>query len=90
MPTFQDPELQQASLSYFCTPLPGRDSHDVERPSKRARLATANGNQTAKDLRSSIVSKIYSLLGLEVNTALTGLSQKASYAIITPISIWNC
>ena len=87
MASFQDSDIHQASVSYFCNSVPSIDSHDIQRPSKRARLATVNGDQTVKDARSSIVSKIYSLLGLQVNMALTGLSQNAVYAPTLPISI---
>lgn len=77
MPTFQDPEIQRTSHSYFCNSVLGTDHLDVERPSKRARLATVDGDRTMNDVRSRIVSKIYSLLGLQDNTTLTGLSQNA-------------
>lgn len=77
MPSFQDPEIQQTSHSYFCDSVPNIDNHDVERPSKRARLGAINGDQTMNDVRSNIVRKIYSLLGLQNDTALTGLSQNA-------------
>lgn len=77
MPSFQDPEIQQISHSCFCDSVPDIDNHDVERPSKRARLAAISGFQTMNDVRSNVVHKIYSLLGLQNDTALTGLSQHA-------------
>ena len=86
MPLFQDPEIQQTSHSYFCKSVPDTDNCDTERPLKRARLAIITGDQIVNDVRSSIVSSIYSLLGLEINTALTGLSQNAVYVTTTHIS----
>lgn len=78
IPSFQDPEIQQISHSYFCNSLPNTDNHDVERPSKKARLVTVNGVHNTDSLLSNIVSSIYSLLGLQDNAALTGLSQNAA------------
>ena len=75
MPTFQDPEIHRISRSYFCDSIRDTDDRDVERPSKRARLDNAKSDQTMIDVRSVIVSKIYSLLGLQNNTTLAGLSQ---------------
>ena len=75
MPTFQDPEIHRISRSYFCDSKRDTDDHDVERPSKRARLDNAKSGQTMIDVRSVIVSKIYSLLGLQNDTTLAGLSQ---------------
>lgn len=77
LPSFQDPEIQQTSHSYFCNSVRDTDNNDVERPSKRARLATVDGVQTMGVVRSNIVSKIYSLLGLQDNATLAGLSQNA-------------
>lgn len=77
MPSFQDLEIQQTTHSYFCNSVPDTDNHDIERPSKRARLATVNGDQTMNGVRPNIVRNIYSLLDLQDNPSLTGLSQKA-------------
>lgn len=77
MPSFQDPQIQQLSHSYFCNSLSNTDKHDFERPSKRARLATDSGFKPTDNVRSKIVRRIYSLLGLQDNPALTGLSQNA-------------
>ena len=90
MPSFQDPDIQQASLSFYCRSVAGIDSYDVERPSKRARLATVNDDQTVNDVRSNIVCKIYSFLGLQVNMALDGLSKNVAYATTLRVSIWGC
>ena len=90
MPSFQDPDIQQASLSFYCSSLAGIDNYDVERPLKRARLATVNDDQTVNDVRSNIVCKIYSFLGLEVNMALDGLSKNVAYATTLRVSIWRC
>ena len=79
MPPFQDPQIQQLSHSYFCNPVSNADKHDFERPSKRARLATINDVKPRDNVRSNIVRRIYSLLGLPDNPALTGLSQNAVY-----------
>ena len=89
MPSFQDPDIQQASLSFYCSSVSGVDSHDVERPSKRARLATVNDDQIANDVRSKIVCKIYSFLGLQVNTALDGLSRNVAYVTTLQVSKWR-
>ena len=75
MPTFQDPEIHRISRSYFCDSKRERDDRDVERPSKRARLDNAKSVQNMIDVRSVIVSKIYSLLGLQNDTTLARLSQ---------------
>lgn len=77
MPPFQDPEIQQTSHSYFCNPVPDTDNHDDERPSKRARLANKNDDQSVDDMQSKIVSKMYGFLGIQDKTALTGLYQNA-------------
>ena len=90
MPSFQDPDVQQASLGFYCRSVAGIDSHDVERPSKRVRLATVNDDQIVNDVRSNIVCKIYGFLGLEVNMALDGLSKNVAYATTLRISIWIC
>ncbi len=87
MPSFQDPEIQQISHSYFCDPVPDTGNHDVERPSKRARIAAVDSDPTMIDMRSNIVSKIYSLLGLQVDKALSGLSQNAVYVTTMPFSV---
>ena len=84
MPSFQDPELQRISLRCFCNPRPATNTFGVERPPKRVRLATVNGDESIKDVRSNIVCYIYSLLGLQVNMALTGLSQNAAYVTNIP------
>ena len=88
MPSFQDPEIQQVSLSYFCSSVPATDSCHIERPSKRARLATVNDDQILNDIQSNVISNIYSLLGLQVNAALSGLSQNAVYDITISIFVW--
>ena len=75
VPTFQNPEIHRISRSYFCVSKRDTDDRDVERPSKRARLDNAKRGQTMIDVRSVIVSKIYSLLGLQFDTTLAGLSQ---------------
>ena len=90
MPSFQDPDIRQASLSFYCGSVAGIDSYDVERPSKRARLATVNDDQIVNDVRLNIVCKIYSFLGLQVNTALDGLSNNVAYATTLQVSIWRC
>lgn len=77
MPSFQDPQIQQLSHRYFCNPVSNADNHDLERPSKRARLATENDVKPTADVRSNIVRRIYSLLGLQDNHTLAGLSQNA-------------
>ena len=87
MPSFQDPEIQEVSLSYFCSSVPATDGHHIERPSKRARLASVNDDQILNDMRSNVVSNIYSLLGLQVNAALSGLSQNAVYDITISIFV---
>lgn len=90
MPSFQDPDIQQASLSIYCRSVAGIDSYDVERPPKRARLATGNDDQIVNDVRSNIVCKIYNFLGLHVNMALEGLSNDVAYATTLRVSIWRC
>ena len=75
MPIFQDPEIHRISRSYFCDSKRDTDDRDVERPSKRARLDNAKSVQNMIDVRSVIVRKIYSLLGLQKDTTLDGLSQ---------------
>ena len=89
MPSFQDPEIQQISHSYFCNSVSDTNNRDIERPAKRARLAVITGDQIMNDVRSSIVSSIYSLMGLEINTMFTGLSQNAAYVNTIHISIWS-
>lgn len=66
-----------------------QDAERVERPSKRARLATTTSNQNMNDLRSDIVISIYSLLGLQVDAALAGLGQNAAYVTTSPIATWE-
>ena len=87
MPSFQDPEIQQTGHSYFCSSVPDTDNREIERPLKRPRLAFIAGDRIVNDARSRIVSSIYSLLGLETSTPLTGLSQNAVYVTIMHISI---
>lgn len=77
MPSFKDSQIQQISHSYFCNALPNTENHDFERPSKKARLAISSNVRLKDDVRSNIVSSIYSLLGLQHNATLTGLSQNA-------------
>ena len=80
MPSFQDPDIQQASLSFYCRSVASIESYEVERPTKRARLATVNDVQIVNDVRSNLVCKIYNFLGLQVNMALDGLSNDVAYA----------
>lgn len=77
MPSFQDLEIRRTSHSYFCNSVPNTANRDIERPSKKARLATVDGDQTMNSVRSDIVSSIYSLLDFHDNAVLTDLSQNA-------------
>lgn len=90
MPSFQDPEIQRISNSYLGSSVSNAENHDVERPSKRARLAIVSGDQTMDGVRSNIVSRIYSLLGIQNNTALAGLGQHAVWVTAIPFSIHRC
>ena len=77
MPSFQDPEIQKISHSYFCNSVPDTENHNVERPLKKARLAAVGGDHVTNIVRSNAMNRVYSLIGLQVDNALTGLSKNA-------------
>lgn len=73
--SFENADLQRICRSHFCESGLDLGHEDHFRAPKRARLSVTNGDNKARDGRSHVVKRIYSLLGLQESTVSTGLSQ---------------